>query len=90
MHSELPKFLLSVVYLIPALIAFCVGFELRKRFVWTKNGIRITLSIGLLEITPQSVLKPDELVQCGDKAMYIAKKWRRGQNFTLSHPESAR
>jgi len=42
MHSELPKFLVPVVYLIPALIAFYEGLELRKRFDWTENGIRVT------------------------------------------------
>jgi diguanylate cyclase (GGDEF)-like protein len=60
-----------------------------------KNGIksasegRITLSIGLLEITPRSLLKPDELVQCADKAMYTAKKGGGDRIFSFSHPESA-
>lgn len=60
-----------------------------------KNGIksasegRITLSIGLLEITPKSLLKPEELVQCADKAMYTAKKGGGDRIFSFSHPESA-
>jgi diguanylate cyclase (GGDEF)-like protein len=63
--------------------------ERMKNEIKSATGGRITLSIGLLEITPHSLLKPDELVQCADKAMYNAKKRGGDRIFSLSHPEGA-
>lgn len=40
MNPQLPELFIPLAYLIPAFVAFFLGYELRKRFVRTGSGIR--------------------------------------------------